>query len=83
MPVAEARADVRALLPWLVSVPEPHLLEGAWQEQDRASLSWGDALLVAAAKGAGCGVLLTEDLPAGQDLAGIRIVSPFSEDPPA
>ena len=41
MPPADARADVRALLAWLVSVPEAQLLEGAWHEQDRASLSGG------------------------------------------
>ena len=34
-------------------------------------------------KGAGCGVLLTEGLAAGQDLTGLRIVSPFSEAQPA
>lgn len=82
MPAAEARADARALLAWLVSVPEAQLLEGAWHEQDRASLSWWDALLVAAAKAGGCRTLLTEDLPDGQDLSGLLVVNPFREAPP-
>jgi predicted nucleic acid-binding protein len=83
MPPPEARADVRALLAWLVAVPEAQLLEGAWHEQDHAKLSWWDALLVAAAKAAGCRTLLTEDLSDGQDLGGLRIVNPFRVTPPS
>jgi predicted nucleic acid-binding protein len=82
MPAAEARSDVRALLAWLVSVPEAQLIEGAWHEQDAASLSWWDALVVAAARAGGCRTLLTEDLQHGQDLSGLRVVNPFSEAPP-
>jgi hypothetical protein len=29
----------------------------------------------------GCGFLLSEDLPAGQELEGIRLVSPFATHP--
>jgi len=82
MAVAEARADVRALLPWLVAVPEAQLVEGAWQEQDQASLAWWDALLVAAARAAGCRTLITEDLQHDQDLSGLRVVNPFRVAPP-
>ena len=83
MPAAEARSDVRALLAWLVFVPDAQLLEGAWHEQDSARLSWWDALVVAAARAGGCQTLLTEDLADGQNLAGLRIVNPFREAPPA
>jgi predicted nucleic acid-binding protein len=79
----EARSDVRALLAWLVTVPEAHLLEGAFREQDRASLSWWDALIVSAAKASGCRVLLTEDLRDGQDFDGLLVKNPFSFDPSA
>jgi predicted nucleic acid-binding protein len=79
MPATEARSDVRALLPWLVSVRPADLMETAWHEQDHAHLSWWDALIVAAAKASGCRALLTEDLQAGQDLGGLRVVSPFSD----
>jgi predicted nucleic acid-binding protein len=29
----------------------------------------------------GCGFVLTEDLPAGQDLEGVRVVNPFETRP--
>ena len=44
---------------------------------ERFSLSWWDALIVAAAQVCDCDYLLTEDLQDGQDLEGVRIVDPF------
>ena len=38
--------------------------------------------MVAAAKVAGCDTLLTEDLPHGQDLDGLRVVNPIEDTPP-
>ena len=43
-----------------------------------ARLSLWDALIVAAAAGAGCEALMTEDLNAGQTIAGVQIVNPFA-----
>jgi predicted nucleic acid-binding protein len=40
-----------------------------------------DALILAAAQAMGCGVVLSEDLPAGQEMEGIRIVNPFAVRP--
>jgi len=40
-------------------------------------LSHWDAMIVAAAAGAGCDVLLTEDLNDGQVIEGVRIANPF------
>ena len=51
--------------------------------QDRFGFHFWDALVVAAAKAAGCDTLLTEDLQHGQDLDGLRVVSPFEEAPPS
>jgi len=39
--------------------------------------SFYDSLIVAAAASAGCKTLLTEDLQAGQTVAGVQIVNPF------
>lgn len=55
----------------------------AWQVQDRFGFSFWDSLIVAAAKLASCEILLSEDLQAGQDLAGLRVVNPFLEAPPS
>jgi predicted nucleic acid-binding protein len=81
LPVEEARSDVRTLFHWLTAIdPEP-MIESAWSFQDRGSLSFWDALILGAAQSMGCGFLLSEDLPAGQELEGIRVVSPFATRP--
>jgi predicted nucleic acid-binding protein len=48
---------------------------------DRFGLSWWDGLIVAAARVAGCGYLLTEDLRHGSELNGLRVVDPFQITP--
>ena len=42
-----------------------------------AVLSYWDGLILAAARVAGCDVVLTEDLPHGSTIAGVRIENPF------
>jgi len=49
-----------------------------WFLQDRFSLSWWDALIVAAAQMCECEVLLTEDLQHGQVFDTVRVVDPFA-----
>ena len=43
--------------------------------------SW-DALILQAARDAGCTVLLSEDLATGATLAGVTIADPFAAPPP-
>ena len=81
--VDDARDDVVALRSWAPLPPSAELTEAAWTEQDRWGFSFWDSLIVAAARSLGCGVLLTEDLSHGQELAGIRVVSPFRQEPGA
>jgi predicted nucleic acid-binding protein len=45
--------------------------------ESQEKLSFWDALVVAAAARGGAGILLSEDLPAGRTIAGVRIVNPF------
>lgn len=73
----QARADVRDLLAWRPVSAGPDLLEAGWSVEDRFGLSYWDALIVAAARVAGCEYLLTEDLQHGAELEGLRVVSPF------
>ena len=77
----EARSDVRALFLWISAVDPDAAIEAAWTFQDRCSLSFWDALVLAAAQAMGCSVVLSEDLPSGQELEGIRVVSPFTTRP--
>jgi len=73
-----ARRDVLALCAWQPVVCSERVLSSAWSVQDRFSLSWWDALVVAAAQAAGCAELLTEDLQNGQSFDGLVVVNPFS-----
>lgn len=79
----EARAEVRDLLAWQPVVLDAAVLERAWKIQERYQLSFWDSSIVAAAKAAGCGYLLTEDLQAGQDLDGVVVINPFLREPDA
>jgi predicted nucleic acid-binding protein len=77
----DARAEVRDLLAWNPVAQDVSTLEYSWKIQDRFKLSFWDALIVAAARQARCGFLLTEDLQAGQNLDGVIVVNPFRVDP--
>jgi len=77
----QAQADVRDLLAWQPVPITGELVTEACEIQDRLQFSYWDALIVAAARSAGCGQLLTEDLQHGQDLGGIVVVDPFQEEP--
>lgn len=76
-----ARVEVRGLMSWRPVQLDEVMLESAWDVQDRFQLSFRDALIVAAARAAGCGHLLTEDLQDGQMLDDLRIVNPFLHQP--
>ena len=76
-----ARREVRMLLAWRPLVVDERLLEGAWLLQDRHKLSWWDALIVAAAKSAGCRYLLSEDFQEGYDWGDMTVVNPFRTGP--
>ena len=73
----EARKMVKGLFAWNPIPVNHRTIEGAWSLQDRYSLSWWDALIVSAARIAGCERLLTEDLSDRQDLDGVVVMNPF------
>jgi predicted nucleic acid-binding protein len=50
----------------------------AFRIEDEAKISFWDALICASALKAGAEVVLSEDMNAGQRIAGIRIENPFS-----
>lgn len=75
--VADAREVVRGLLAWRPVLPDGALLVSAWELQDLHSLSWWDALIVAAARRSGAKSLLTEDLQDGHDFGGVVVRDPF------
>jgi predicted nucleic acid-binding protein len=79
--LAEARAEVMELMAWTPIPVTDDIVRHAWTIEDRFALSFWDALIVAAARAAGCRHLLTEDLQDGQDLDGVLVVDPFRHEP--
>ncbi len=78
MPVTDARQIVRSLTSWHPVSIDLAILERAWLLQDRHSVSWWDALIVAAAQTCECKVLLTEDLQHGHEFGTTRVLNPFA-----
>ena len=73
----EAREIVRDLAVWQPVAIDLGILERAWHVQDGHSVSWWDAVIVAAAQSLGCSILLTEDLQHGHVFGDVRVVDPF------
>jgi predicted nucleic acid-binding protein len=65
------------LMPLCRVMPSERLYQHAIELQSRFSISFYDALIVAAALEAGCSRLLTEDLQHGQRIESLRIENPF------
>jgi predicted nucleic acid-binding protein len=76
-----ARAEIRQLEAWEPVPLSPAVRERACRIEDRHRLSCWDALIVAAAADAGCGLLLTEDLQDGRVYEGVTVMNPFEHDP--
>jgi len=78
MTQAEAEQFLTMTLRPLMAVRSSYgLYAKALQLTGNNSLSWYDALIVAAALEAECGILYTEDLQHGQKFSDLRVVNPF------
>ena len=78
MTAVEAQRIVRGLAAWRPVPVDLPVLERAWLLEERFALSWWDALIVSAAQGCGCRVLLTEDLQPGQRFDMVQVINPFA-----
>lgn len=81
MPTADARSLVEAYALWKPVGVGFGIVQHAWYWMDRASLSYWDAMIVAAAETAGCDFLLSEDFQTGRDFDSVRVISPFERMP--
>ena len=77
LPKGSARAVVDAYGIWCITTTASDI-SAAFRIEDAARIGFWDALMVAAARKAEVARILTEDLNAGQVIAGIRIENPFS-----
>ena len=75
---SQVQSIIRDLAAWRPLPIDMAILERAWLLQGSFSLSWWDALIVAAAQTSKCGVLLTEDLQHGQVFDTVRVIDPFA-----
>jgi predicted nucleic acid-binding protein len=63
-------------IPWCLE-PESRDINEAFRIEDEGSISFWDALIVAAAARSGATRVLSEDLDPGQVIAGVTVVNPF------
>lgn len=74
---AVARRKVELLAEFDVAAPDVADILASIDLHRLRGLSFWDALILRAAKQAGCRVLLTEDLQGQQEIDGVRVVNPF------
>jgi predicted nucleic acid-binding protein len=77
LPAKKALEIVREYLTWKVVDNTGGLLTGAVELQQKAKLSFWDALVVQAAVNANCDKLYSEDLNNGQVFGATTVVNPF------
>jgi predicted nucleic acid-binding protein len=79
----EARGIVDTYAPWRVEGITTGDIIAAFQIEDRTRIGFWDALIVAVAVRSDARRVVSEDLSAGQSIAGITIHNPFKDRPPA
>lgn len=77
MAPADAEDIVRTLAEWTVVPTDVSLVLAALERAREDTISAWDALIIEAARVAGCRTLLTEDLQAGRDFDDLTVVNPF------
>jgi predicted nucleic acid-binding protein len=74
---AIARRKIELLAEFDVAVPEVQDILAAIDLHRLHGFSFWDALILRAAKQAGCSVLFSEDLQPAREIDGVRVVNPF------
>jgi predicted nucleic acid-binding protein len=77
LPKDLARAVVSSYTAWCVETT-PAEMAAAFRIEDDSGIGFWDALIVSSAVKSGAGRILSEDLNAGQRIAGILIENPFA-----
>jgi predicted nucleic acid-binding protein len=80
VPRTSAREAVQTYAPWVQHLTTPETILRASDLAESSRLSFWDALIIASAEEADASLLYTEDLNAGQIIAGVKIVNPLSTD---
>lgn len=75
----EARSVLDTYAPWCVDGITTSDIKVAFQIEDHASIGFWDALIIAVAARSGARRVFSEDLNAGQVIAGVTVHNPFAE----
>lgn len=78
LPPQHVRAQMDVFEQFEVIQVTPAIIRTGLDLHQTRSLAFFDAIIVASAQTAGCAVLLSEDLNAGEIMAGVRMVNPFA-----
>ena len=78
LPFEEIRERIEFYSQLQVVVVVPPLILEAADLHRAASISFWDALILTAARAAGCSLVVSEDLAHGQSFDGVRVESPFA-----
>ncbi len=78
LPLELVRARLEFFAGFEVISASPKAILQALDVRQRWNLSFYDALIVQAAQASGCTELLTENLHAGANFNGVRVVNPFA-----
>jgi len=54
------------------------IMDAAFATRERYGISYWDAAIIEAGRALGCSLILSEDLDAGTDFAGVRVENPFA-----
>jgi predicted nucleic acid-binding protein len=78
VPPLAAKGILKAFAVFDTVQVSPALIQDAIDCSILNQLSFWDALILAAAASAGCGVVLSEDLNPGQEILGVKVQNPFA-----
>jgi predicted nucleic acid-binding protein len=78
LPAQHIRAQLDLYEQFEVVQVTPAVIRAGLDLHQTRSVAFYDALIVASAQLAGCSVLFSEDMHAGETMAGVRIINPFA-----
>ncbi len=81
LPAQHVRAQLDLYEQFEVIQVTPAIIHSGLDLHQTRSIAFFDAIIVATAQTAGCAILLSEDLNAGETMAGVRILNPFANIP--
>lgn len=78
LPAQHVRAQLELYEQFEIVQVSPAIIHAGLDLHQTRSIGFFDAIIMASAHAAGCAVVYSEDLNAGEVMAGVRIVNPFT-----